>query len=129
MENSLKSKNFLQILKGVGVSLVVSLVGILVFAFVLRFVNIGDNLIKVINQVIKVLSVLLGVSLTLKKDKTKGLLKGAGVGALYTLLAYLVFSVLVGNFNFGLSLVFDTIFAAVIGLICGVIFVNVKTRG
>ena len=87
------------------------------------------NLIKVINQVIKVLSVLLGVSLTLKKDKTKGLLKGAGVGALYTLLAYLVFSVLVGNFNFGLSLVFDTIFAAVIGLICGVIFVNVKTRG
>ena len=129
MENSLKSKNFLQILKGVGVSLVVSLVGILVFAFVLRFVNIGDNLIKIINQVIKVLSVLLGVSLTLKKDKTKGLLKGAGVGALYTLLAYLVFSVLVGNFNFGLSLVFDTIFAAVIGLICGVIFVNVKTRG
>lgn len=129
MENSLKSKNFLQILKGVGVSLVVSLVGILVFAFVLRFVNIGDNLIKVINQVIKVLSVLLGVSLTLKKDKTKGLLKGAGVGVLYTLLAYLVFSVLVGNFNFGLSLVFDTIFAAVIGLICGVIFVNVKTRG
>ncbi len=129
MENSLKSKNFLQILKGVGVSLVVSLVGILVFAFVLRFVNMGDNLIKIINQVIKVLSVLLGVSLTLKKDKTKGLLKGAGVGALYTLLAYLVFSVLVGNFNFGLSLVFDTIFASVIGLICGVIFVNVKTRG
>lgn len=121
------NKNFVsQIVKGCFVGLIASLVGILLFAFVLRFVNISDLTIKIVNQIIKGVSVLLGVFICLKNNKEKGLVKGAIIGAVYTLLSYLIFSVLVANFSFSASIIYDMIFASVIGLICGVMFVNLK---
>lgn len=126
MEKTINKNVFSQIFKGCLIALCVSLIGILLFAVVLKFVNVGDNLIKVINQIIKVVSVLLGVKVCLKKDKHKGLVKGSCVGAVYTITSYLVFSILVASFSFSLSIVYDLIFSSVIGLICGVIFVNSK---
>ena len=112
--------------KGVLISLCVSIIGILLFAFILKFVGLSDTVIKVVNQVIKVVSVLFGVLVCLKKDKSKGLLKGSIVGGLYTLSSYLVFSLLVASFNFSLTIFYDLIFSMVVGLIFGVLFVNSK---
>ncbi len=114
------------IIRGLLVSISISLIAILVFAVFLRFVSLPDIVIKIINQVIKVLSILFGVKATLKKDKSKGLIKGIASGVLYTITSYLVFSVLIASFNFGLSFLYDIIFSALVGLICGVIFVNAK---
>ena len=60
---------FLTILKGSLIALSISLIGILIFAFVLRFVAISDTLIAPINQVIKGVSVLIGTIIALKKSK------------------------------------------------------------
>ena len=57
------------VIKGSLIALSFSLVGILVFAFVLRFVTISDTAIKPINQVLKILSILIGVFCGLKKCK------------------------------------------------------------
>jgi len=126
MEKVINKNNISQVFKGCLIALCVSLIGILLFAVVLRFINISDTLIKIINQIIKVVSVLLGVKVCLKKDKSKGLVKGSCVGAVYTITSYLVFSLLVASFSFGLSIIYDLIFSSLIGLICGVIFVNSK---
>lgn len=126
MEGVRQKNTIWQIARGCLIALTVSLVGILIFAFVLRFCNIGDMAIKIVNQIIKIVSVLLGVLVALKKDKAKGLLKGAVIGALYTITSYLVFSILVASFSFGLSMIFDLIFSSIVGLICGIIFVNIK---
>ena len=126
MEGVLKRKSFSQIAKGVLISLTVSLVGILLFAIVLRFVNLSDLTIKIINQIIKVLSVLFVVIVCLKKDKTKGMLKGAVLGVFYTFFSYLVFSILVANFSFSISFIYDLIFSCIVGILCGVLFVNLK---
>ena len=117
---------FTALLKGVFVGLIISVIGILLFAFVLKFVALNDTVIKIINQIIKVLSVLFGVMVVLKKDKSQGLIKGALVGCLYTLSSYFLFSLLVASFNFSLTIIYDLIFSGVVGLICGVIFVNTK---
>ena len=117
-------KFFVSFLKGIIVSLIISLVGILVFAVVLKFVDLSPMVIKIVNQVIKFLSILFGVKVFLKKDKSKGILKGAIIGLSYTIFSYLVFSLLVANFSFGLNLIFDVIFSIIAGAICGVIFVN-----
>lgn len=118
--------NVSQISRGVLVSISISLVAILLFAVVLRFAGIPDIVIKIINQIIKVVSILFGVKVTLKRDKTKGLLKGVILGVIYTITSYLVFSILIASFSFGLSFLYDLIFSAIVGLICGVIFVNAK---
>ena len=114
------------VIKGTLIALCVSLVLILVFAFLIKFTNIPDSAIAPINQVIKGASIFLGVFLGLKKVKELGLVSGLLIGLIYTLMAFIVFSILAGSFAFNLSLLTDMIFGAVIGAICGIICVNIK---
>ena len=116
----------LNIAKGSVVSLSTSLLLVLVFAFLLKFTNISDGAIYPVNQVIKGISVFLGVFIGLKKTKEMGLLSGLLIGLVYTVLAFLVFSILAGNFVFDFTFLTDIIFGAVIGAICGIICVNIK---
>lgn len=122
------SKNglFSVVLKGVLVGLCVALVGILLFAFLLRFTNISDKLISPINQVIKGLSIFSGVFIGMKKHKTNGLLSGLLIGLLFTIIAFLVFSLLDGAFAIDRTFFNDLIFGSIIGAICGIICVNLK---
>ncbi len=114
------------IVKGTLIALCTSLVLVLVFAFILKFTNISDSVINPINQVIKGVSIFLGVFIGLKKCKELGLVSGLLIGFIYTLLAFVVFSLLSGSFVFDITLLTDSVFGAVIGAICGIISVNIK---
>lgn len=116
----------LSIVKGVAVGLATALVGILLFAFILRFTTISDKIIAPVNQVIKGVSIFLGVFIGMKKHKEMGLLSGFLIGLLFTIVAFLVFSLLDGAFCFDRTLLNDIIFGSVIGAICGIICVNLK---
>lgn len=113
-------------IKGVLVSLLVTLAGIFLFALILKFVDLDALVIKIVNQIIKILSVLFGVKVCLKGNKSKGLLKGGIIGVLYTVFSYFIFSLLVSSFSFGLNLLYDILFLGLSGVVCGVIFVNSK---
>ena len=120
------SNLFLTIFKGVCMGLCASFVLILLFAFVLRFTNIPDSIITPVNQVIKGISIFLGVFLGLRKQKSNGLLKGILIGFCFVLVAFFVFSVLDGTFVFDKTFYSDIIFGSIIGAICGIICVNLK---
>ena len=126
MKNEKSSSLALGIVKGVVVGLCVSLVGILLFAFVLRFTSISDKIIAPVNQVVKGVSIFFGVFVGLKKHKKNGLFSGFLIGLLFTILAFLVFSLLDGAFCFDKTLLNDIIFGSIIGAICGIICVNLK---
>ena len=115
-----------QILKGVLFSISISLVGILIFAFLIRLIGVPDTVIMPVNQGIKIVSLFFGLLFALKKDPTKGLLKGVIVGAIYTCVAFLLFSTLSQNFEFSLSVLNDLVFGSLIGGICGIIIANIK---
>lgn len=124
--NDNKSSGWVCILKGVIAGLCVALVGILLFAFVLRFTSISDKIIAPVNQVIKGTSIFIGVFIGLKKHKSNGLLNGVLIGLVFTVLAFLVFSLLDGGFSFDGTFFNDLIFGSIIGGICGIICVNLK---
>lgn len=129
MEKAKQSDNkniLLTGLKGSLISVCVSLVAILLFAFIIKLTGMSKGLIKVINQIIKVLSIFLGTFFILRKTGQKGLLTGIAVGLLYTIIAFVVFSILNGKFAFDITLLIDIIFGAVTGAICGAICVNLK---
>ncbi len=128
MELTNKKANLLNILRGVLMALALTIVLVLILAIIYKFVDMSDTTIKVINQVIKVASIGFGIFLCLKKDKKQGMLKGSTIGALYMLLSYLVFSLLVSSFYFSLAILYDLIFGAILGLLFGVIFVNFSKR-
>ncbi len=124
----IKGKNNIgvNLIKGTLIALSFSLIGILIFAFILKFTNISEGVITPINQVIKGVSIFLGVFLALKKQREMGLVSGLLIGLLYTIFAFLVFSILSGHFAFDMTLVHDLIFGTIIGGICGIISVNLK---
>ena len=116
----------LNILKGSVMALCASLLLVLMFAFILKFTNISENVILPVNQVIKGVSVFLGVFIGLKKHKEQGLLSGLLIGIVYTVLAFFIFALLAGNWVFDLSLLTDLAFGGIIGGVCGIICVNLK---
>ena len=99
---------------------------ILIFAMILKFTNIPESIISPVNQVIKGISVFLGVFIALKKHKQQGLICGLLIGFMFTIVAFLTFSTLSGCFEFSMSLITDIVFGAIIGGICGIICVNLK---
>lgn len=116
----------ISVAKGVLVAVCISLVLVLLFAFLLKFTNIPESTIKPVNQVIKGLSILIGVFIGLKKSKELGLVSGLLIGLVYTIVAFLIFSCLGGVFAFDLTFLTDILFGAVMGAICGIICVNLK---
>lgn len=124
-----KDRSFLlAIIKGSLIALCISLVEILIFAFILKFASISDKAIRPINQIIKGVSVLVGVFVAMRKVDKMGLVGGLLIGLVYTILAFVVFSILDGNFEFNLTLLNDLLFGGIMGAICGIIAVNVKRR-
>lgn len=116
------------VVKGSLIAVSVSLFLILIFAFLIKIFNIPDYLIKPINQVIKIISVFIGVLFALKKLPQKGLVSGMLIGVIYTILAFLIFSFLSGKFTFSFTILIDVLCALVIGGLCGVFVVNKQFR-
>ena len=116
----------ISVAKGVLVAVCISLVLVLLFAFLLKFTNIPESTIKPVNQVIKGLSIFIGVFVGLKKSKELGLVSGLLIGLIYTIAAFLIFSCLGRVFAFDLTFLTDILFGAVMGSICGIICVNLK---
>lgn len=125
-EKSSKGGLFLAVVKGVVSGLCVALLGILIFAFLLRFTSIPETIIAPVNQVIKGVSIFFGVFFGMKKHKNMGLLSGLLIGFFFTIVAFLVFSILDGAFVFDKTFFNDIIFGCIIGAICGIICVNLK---
>ena len=124
MNSKLLKSNTITYLRGAIIAISISLVLILLFALLIRFFGISDNLIMPINQIIKILSIFFGVFLALKDHAQNGLVKGLIIGIVYTLIAYITFSILSGYFKLSLSLLYDIIFGGIIGGISGIISVN-----
>lgn len=129
MKSAVKNTNKsmgLQILKGSITSVSITLVLILLFALLIRFVNINEGVIMPVNQFIKIVSIFLGVYSALKFHKEKGWVKGMLIGAIYSVLSFVVFSILSSQLSFSMSTLLDILFSGIIGGLSGVIAVNMK---
>ena len=79
-----------RLLRGLGVSILTTLVGVALFSLLMQWVKPSDGVIRVFNQVLKLLSIALGVWSAVGRGGEKGLMRGAAVGlgvALYAILS------------------------------------------
>ena len=127
VKNSIFGQVVLDFLKGLIVSLLLSLGLIIAFAFSLKWFEINDNFIPVIVLAIKGICVLVGSLFAVKGD-SKGLIKGVCFGIIYILLAFFIFSMLSGMFSVSLSLFLDMLFAALLSGLVGIIKVNKNSK-
>ena len=119
-----KSEFFSSVLKGVFLSLITALIGVLLFALVVKLTFLQSSVIKPVNCFIKILSVFIGCIFSLRGKK--GYLKGALVGVLGTVVIFAVFSLIGGKLSFGVPFLIDLAFGLVLGGVSGMVAVNIK---
>lgn len=125
IENEKRKNLFFDIIKGALISVSITLILILIFAVIIRFFNVSDGWIFPINQVIKVISIIIGLVAMLKGNSERGFLKGIILGAFYFLLSFCIFSILQGNFAISMKNIYDFILTTFMGGLLGIILVNI----
>ena len=88
---------WVRILKGLGMALLVTVAGVAVFALLMQWVRPAENVVRVINQVLKLASVGAGVYVAVGRGCEGGLLKGVLVGVLYMAIGVGVYALLSGQ--------------------------------
>lgn len=116
------------IARGTLYALIVSLVLVFAFAGLLLTFPIGDGITKPVVQVIKVLSIFVGVMIALKQLTSRGWFYGGIVGLIYTVFAFLIFSIIYSDFSITSGLLTDMIFAAIIGAISAMLLKTLRTE-
>jgi len=119
MENS-KSKNFyLPVLKGVLMALIITLVAILVFAWIIKVTDIQNGTIQFINQIVKAIAIFFGCFYSIKSGKS--FVKGLFIGLITTFAAFIIFAILDKRSIFDVSILYEMLFGAICGAVCGII--------
>ena len=121
MENTITN-----IAKGVGISLVVTFILLLIFAAVLTYTEISETIINPVIVMITAISILIGSSIGNIKIRKNGLLNGALIGGIYIITIYLISRIL--NWKFGLEMqsIIMIVIGVMFGILGGIIGVNKK---
>lgn len=124
MSSSIEEKGWLTVLKGIGISVLVIIIGILVFSVIVKITLISEGVVKAVNQGIKIVSVFLGCFFVVKGRL--GFLKGMLIGIGTIILSHLLFALFGGTFSWGAELLLDVVFSLSIGAVSGILAVNVR---
>lgn len=103
------------IIKGVIISVICTLIFLFIFSILLTYTNISEQIIAPVIIVITAISIFIGSSIGNIKMKKNGMLNGAFVGGIYLLSIYLLSGVIGQNF----SLSMESIIIIIAGMICG----------
>lgn len=124
-ENAKVHSPIFEVAIAVVVAVILSLLLILLAALLIKLCNIPTSAIAIINQVIKGVSVLVACLLCLKQP-VNGWLKGIIVGFFYIAIAFVMFSLLGGGFEWSLKILNDLAIGCVTGLLSGIIAANIR---
>lgn len=118
------SKKVFVILRSIIISYLISIFMIMVYAILLAYTNLSESTIPVVTFVISLISVFIGSSLSLIKIREKGLINGGIVGFFYVIILYLLSSISSTGFGMNGYSFSMIIFNVLIGMIGGIIGVN-----
>ena len=121
-----ENKKIINILKGVGISLISTVVMLVIFSILLTYTNIQENVINPVIMIITAISILIGSSLANVKIKQNGLINGGIIGTIYIIIIYTISSILNCKFSLNLQSLIMIIMAVIFGILGGIIGVNRK---
>lgn len=118
MKEKLKKINFTligNILKASLIGVVTSIILVLIFAFVLKFVDLNSHVISLVDQIIKLLSVVVAVLIVSRVTPENLLIKAVLTGVIYSILSFVVFSIMNGGVHFTVAVLTDLAFCGAVG--------------
>lgn len=126
MKEGIKLENIKNIFKGVGISIIVTLIALLIFSVILTYTNVGENTIAPVVIVVTALSILCGSSISTKNIKKNGMINGGLIGLVYLLILYMISSILNWKFSLNIQSLIMILVGTAFGILGGIIGVNRK---
>ncbi|MBQ8374428.1 MAG: TIGR04086 family membrane protein [Clostridia bacterium] len=120
----MKSDTLFQGLKSAIFGTLFSVVLALIYALVLFFFPMSTTVTAVVSQILKSLSLCLACMICIREEG--GIKKGLGAGVLFTLLSYLSFSAIGGDFSLSWLILLDFALGISVGALSGIAAVNLK---
>lgn len=117
----------LSILKGVFAAAAATLVGMLLIALLTVFSRISDNTLTILNQLLKFISILLGVRIAVGRGGSRGFVTGAVTAALYMLSGYVLYVCLGGLYD-TVSMLCELLLGAAVGAVTGAVLANMRPK-
>lgn len=115
------------IIKGIIISFITTIVFLLIFSIILTYTNISESFITPTIIVITAISIFIGSTISNSKIQKNGLLNGAIVGGIYLLIIYLISSIINQKFLVSMQSIIMIISGMICGMFGGILGVN-KSR-
>jgi putative membrane protein (TIGR04086 family) len=123
-----KTNQWFSILKGLGAAALVTLAGVVLFALVMQWIKPTEGAVRIFNQVLKLLSIAVGVWVAVGRGCTGGLLRGAAVGLGYMTIGVALYALLSGQQAPVTSYLADLGMGVAGGGIVGMILSNISPK-
>ncbi|MBD9159494.1 MAG: TIGR04086 family membrane protein [Clostridiales bacterium] len=114
------------VVKGILISFLITVILLFIYALFLTFTNIGENTITPVIIVCTAISILIGSSIGNHKIEKNGMANGAFIGGGYILVLYLTSSLLSANFSINFKTIIMMVVGIIFGIIGGIVGVNSK---
>lgn len=118
----------LRILKGLGAAILVTVAGVAVFALLMQWLRPAEGAVRIVNQVLKLVSIGAGVYVAVGRGCEGGLIKGALVGLLYMAAGVGAYALLSGQGASMSAYLADLGMGVAAGGIIGMILSNISPK-
>ena len=116
--------NIKKVIKGSAFSIIITLIGLLIYSIILSYTSVSESTIPTIVIIITAISVLIGSTISTSNIKKNGIINGICVGGLYLSSLYILSSIAFCGFLFNLTSVIMIVIGIILGGIGGIIGVN-----
>lgn len=123
-----KSAQTMRLLRGLGASLLLTVLAVAVFALLMQWLKPSEEAIRIFNQLLKVAAVGVGTFVAVGRGQEGGLLKGALLGVIYMGLGVAVYVLLSGQNAPWTAYLADLAMGAATGGIIGTIVSNISGK-
>lgn len=118
--------NIKKIIKGSAFSIIITLIGLLVYSIILSYTSVSESTIPTIVIIITAISILIGSTISTSNIKKNGIINGMFLGLIYIAIIYLLSSIVTGNFLLNITSIIMIITSVLTGALGGIIGVNKK---
>lgn len=118
--------NIKRIIKGSVFSIVITLIGLLVYSIILSYTSISETTMPATIIIVTAVSILIGSTISTANIKKNGIVNGVLVGLIYIAIIYLISSIVTGNFLLNTNSIIMMIASVLTGAMGGIIGVNKK---
>lgn len=118
--------NIKKVIKGSAFSIIITLIGLLVYSIILSYTSVSESTIPTIVIIITAINILIGSTISTSNIKKNGIINGMFVGLIYIAIIYLLSSIVTGNFLLNITSIIMIITSVLTGALGGIIGVNKK---